>query len=340
MRHYVLAGLLGGVLLFLGGCVSQGGVKPAAKVDVVKQRFDAVWLSKHFEQAPGAEDVQTLVQQAKRKLKGAVQAKSKQDLAAVLNRQALILQLTLEKMNWQPLQFNPPMLVVQKAYTPASHTLDVQVEVDRVAWLKQLNKQLQALDQALLRFKRVPDQVNALLKLRAMVPALPLLLHRVQVREMIWRLAPDSAMTKQDRMADRLLYQLQQTSQDLVFEVDTDIEKKPAFERVLNAALLELGFKLLATRPADLFIVYEVKDMRVQAQKEGVKVTYLLNLKLSDADGSPFAVYPLEISAHGSTRQITTLRVMQKIADNIQRKVADYLLTEYKVFYLGKGASL
>ena len=335
-------GLVGlGSVLLLSGCAFQGGAKTdEAAFAAQQQRLDTVRLSRHFEQQPTEEEKQRVVEQATQQLKAEIQAKSEQDVAQKLETFPRVLKLALQQMHWAPLTLDPSVRVVQQTYLPVGNTLDVQVELDHIAWLAQLNTRLEQLDREILHFKRVPDNVNALLKLRAALPALPFLLHRIQIRKMIWRLDPSSVETKWDRMADRLMRHIVQQSRDFVIEVDTDIEKQTEFENMLSSAMVELGFELISTRPADLIIIYDLQDKMIEQDDSGFKALYNLNLKLSDAQAAPFAMYVLEVEGRGTTSQLAQLRVMQEIARDIQLKVVDYLLEEYRVFYEQKGNAL
>lgn len=320
------------MLLLLAGCAPWLPTRQAApEAQVVQATPLMAWVSLRTQQAPDAARQAALLAEARAQLSRRLTALSRKPVDEEVARHPAFMRRTLAAMGWQPLQIDPPVQVVQAAWQAKQGVFDLQAQVDLAAWVAQLRRQVVQLDEKLARFKRVPDRVNTLRQLRALLPAWPLLLQRQQLRTLLWRFDAESRLTKADRMARMLRERLRTLDEALVVEVDTEIERRPAFARLLRAALRQEGFSDRAG-PADLFVFYEVQDDSAHRVAGGVAVHYAVRLKLADGDGAPFAEYALESAATAETEKLARQQAMSQLAESVvDRLVNKVLLAEYRL---------
>ena len=325
---------LTGVLmtLMLAGCAPWLPTRhEAPKAQVVQATPLMAWVTLRTHQAPDAARQAALLAEARAQLSRRLTALSRKPVDEEVAQHPAFMRRALAAMGWQPVKIDPPVQVVQAAWQADQGVFDLQAQVDLAAWVAQLRRQVAQLDAKLVRFKRVPDRVNTLRQLRALLPAWPLLLQRQQLRTLLWRFDAQSRLTKADRMARMLRERLRTLDEALVVEVDTEIERHPAFARLLRSALRQQG---LSTRagPADLFVYYDLRDDSLRNMSDGVAVHYAVRLKLADGDGAPFAEYTLESVATAQSEKLARQQAMKKLADSVVvRLINDVLLAEYRL---------
>ncbi len=325
----VMAGVL---TAGMSGCVTLPWQKTAAPAEEPQLRSHGdwgVWVSMPSERKPDDALRQRLLEKARAQLSARLTQASRAPVDAWLRDLPPFMHRLLEKMNWREVEVRAPVYAVQFAWSAEQKVLDGQVELDWAKLVKQLRARRAALDAQLRCYRRVPDRVSHLKQLQALIPALPLLLERLQLRTLQWRFDPDSRVDKADRLARMLLERVHTLAMQLHVEVDTEVEKHRAFERLLRAQLAREGFSLRA-KPADLRVLYAV-TRRLERQGGHVRVLYETDLELTDGDGVPFAQYRLDASGEGHSEKLAEVEAMATLGRSIVDKLLDYLLRAYRL---------
>jgi len=236
----------------------------------------------------------------------------------------------LARMGYTPEKMAAPVLKAYVTGRKASAAAEqLTIEVDRVALVKALKARAAHIEEILMRdFRRVPDHVSHAKQLRALVPALPLLLERKVIEQQLWRWAPAYAPGRGWRLTEKLYSHLHELFKRFSATVQADVDKDIQFEKGLQTILPRFGILNAAGVP-DLHVYYDAIESSAETA-EGVRVTYRGNFRLLDTLEDPLDQFGFEVHAADGMKDLARQRAIMAAAQELVEHLDRWMLQEYE----------
>lgn len=324
----VLAALLG-----VGGCSvlpahqgnEESAAQPTVAVDASNLRTSVVLQDPRQAQAAVSQARQTLQQLFEKHYWRA-------ELSKVWSALTPFEQRLLQKMERTPDQIESPRLAVYvSGRVPSEAGETLIVEGDRVALVEALQKRADELDAILMRdYRRVPDHVTHMKQLRTLVPALPLLMERKVVEQLLWRWAPQHESSRGWRLSEKLFSHLHELFKRFTASIQADVDKSAVFEQGLHAILPRYGILTQGGVP-DLLIYYDAIESSRQTG-EAWKVAFSGAFRLLDDREDLLDEFSYEAESAGLDKALVRRKAVEDAVQQMLEHLDRWVLQEYDFF--------
>lgn len=238
----------------------------------------------------------------------------------------------LQKMGRTPDQIKSPRLAVyvsDRVPSDAGETLIV--EADRVALVEALRKRADELEAILMRdFLRVPDHVTHMKQLRTLVPALPVLMERKAIEQLLWRWEPQHKASRGWRLSEKLFSHLHELFKRFSASIQADVEKNDLFEQGLHAILPRYGIFTQGGVP-DLMIYYDAIESSHQ-RGEAWKVALRGGFRLLDDREDLLDAFSYEAESARPDKTLARRKAVETAVQQMLDHLDRWVLQEYDFF--------